>query len=60
MLKYSVIDETGTVDYLKTDNLKEATNKAKSMHFSSFRQYGIRECFKVVNTRIGTLAFVIE
>ena len=60
MLKYSVIDETGTVDYLKTDSLKEATDKAKSMHFSSFRQCGIRECFKVVNTRIGTLAFVIE
>lgn len=58
MLKYSVTDETGKIEYLKTDSLKEATDKAKTMYFAGLKQYGIIEYFKVTNNKIGTLAFV--
>lgn len=59
MLKYSVTDETGAFEYLKTDNLKEAIDKARSMYFDGYKKHGVIEFFTVLNNFTGTLAFVI-
>lgn len=56
--KYKVVDETGKQVLFKSDNLLDAIRFAKDMYFIGLREYGLIEYFRVVNTRIGTTAFV--
>jgi saccharopine dehydrogenase-like NADP-dependent oxidoreductase len=57
-MKYRVTDETGRKVILETEDLKEASRKARELFFKGVREHGYIEHFKVWNTRLGTLAYM--